>query len=155
MDITIENWQRKLKIDRHALVRHAEALAGFAGVSLGSLTVIVVDDAGCAPINEAAVGHAGPTDVITLSYDAIPGDEASAEIVLNAECAAQQRPEDPWRELVFYLAHAFNHLSGRDDDTPEKRTAMHRRERRWLARLLPTANRKPKSAEGKEQVPQR
>lgn len=136
MDIAIENRQRKLKIDRRALVRHAEALAGFAGVSLGSLTVIVVDDAGCAPINEAAVGHSGPTDVITLFYAAIPGDAASAEIVLNAECALQQRPEDPWRELVFYLAHAFNHLSGRDDDTPARRTAMHRRERRWLARLL-------------------
>lgn len=134
MNIQIENRQKKLPIDLPKLKRLTNSLASLAKVSLGEVTLIIVDDDGCAPINETAVGHSGPTDVITLFYPAIPGDVTgdTSEIILNAECALQQKPEAPLDELAFYLAHAFNHLSGHNDDTPSKRTAMHRRERRWL-----------------------
>ncbi len=119
------------------MVSVARRLAGMAGVRIGEVTVILCDDAGIAPVNEATVGHSGPTDVITLPCEPIPGveDEPSAEIVVNVECAVAQRPENPSLELAYYIAHAFDHLSGRDDDTPARRTAMHRRERRWLAEL--------------------
>ena len=138
MHVEIDNRQDKLKIQPRMLRDFATQFASLAKVDLGETTLIIVDDEGCAPINKAAVGHKGATDVITLFYPAIPGDEtgSSAEIIVNAECALKQRPEDPVRELAFYIAHAFNHLSGRDDDTPEKRTAMHRRERRWLSTVL-------------------
>ncbi len=138
MKLFIENRQKVLKIDRRELKRLANAFAEYSGVVLGEVTLIIVDDEGCAPINVAAVGHEGATDVITLYYEAIPGDDegASAEIIINAECAMRERPDEPFHELSYYLAHAFNHLSGRDDDTPKKRTAMHRRERAWLRRAL-------------------
>ena len=137
--VAVANRQGKAGVDARALSALASSLAALARVALDEATLILVDDAGCAPINAAAVGHEGPTDVITLSYPALPGEDGgdSAEIVLNVERALQQRPEDPSAELAFYLAHAFNHLSGRDDDTPARRTAMHRREHRWLARLSP------------------
>lgn len=137
--VVVSNRQRKARVSVRALSGLASSLAALARVCLDEATLILVDDVGCAPINAAAVGHEGPTDVITLSYPALPGEEGgdSAEIVLNVERAIQQRPEDPSAELAFYLAHAFNHLSGRDDDTPARRTAMHRREHRWLARLSP------------------
>ena len=139
MRIEIENRQRLARIDRRALRALAERLSALSGVAPGEVALILVDDAGIAPVNRAAVGHEGPTDVITLPYEAIPGEEGgpSAEIILNVERALGQRPEDPSRELAYYLAHAFDHLSGRDDDTPAARTAMHRRERRWLSRLMP------------------
>lgn len=138
MIVTIENRQRKMKLEKTRLAKMARFFSECAKVDLSEVTLIIVDDKGSAPINAAAVGHVGPTDVITIPYPAIPGDEdgPSAEIIINAECALKQRSEDPWRELLFYLAHAFNHLSGHDDDTPKKRSAMHRRERRWLARAL-------------------
>ena len=137
MKIEISNRQRTARIDAKALKELARRLSELSGVNLDAVSLILVDDAGIAPINSAAVGHEGATDVITLSYPAIPGDEEgdSAEIILNVERAVSQCPESPSRELAYYLAHAFDHLAGRDDATPKERTSMHRRERRWLAQL--------------------
>ena len=138
MRVAIDNRQRVAKIDRRALRALAARLSELSGAAPDEVTLILTDDAGIAPINKAAVGHEGPTDVITLQYEAIPGDEvgASAEIIVNVERAIGQRPKDPSRELAYYLAHAFDHLTGRDDATPATREAMHRRERRWLSLAL-------------------
>ena len=135
MDIVIENRQKAQWVPIPAFGRLVRDLAVKAKVDLGEVTVILVDDAGIAPINEAAVGHQGATDVITMPCDAVPGVPASAEIVIDAEMALSQRPEDPLLELAFYLAHAFDHLAGHDDSTPASRTSMHRREWRWLRSL--------------------
>lgn len=137
MEIGLENRQKLAAIDGRALEELALKLAAIAKAPACRATVIATDNAGIAPINRAAVGHEGPTDVITLFYDAIPGDDegASAEIVINVQCALEQNPENPSWEFAYYLAHAFDHLSGRDDATPQTRTAMHRRERRWLAAI--------------------
>lgn len=134
MRVATENRQRFATVRRRALENAAGLFARLAKVAPDEVTLILVDDAGIAPINRAAVGHEGATDVITLSYDAIPGDEAgpSAEVILNVQRAISQRPENPSLELAYYLAHAFDHLAGHDDDTPARRAAMHRRERRWL-----------------------
>ena len=137
MKIEISDRQSAARIDAKALKDMARRLAAIADVHLAAATLILVDDAGIAPINKAAVGHEGATDVITLFYDAIPGDEEgdSAEIILNVERAVSQRPEAPSLELAYYRAHAFDHLAGHDDATPKERTSMHRRERRWLAQI--------------------
>lgn len=132
MDVIVENRQKALCVPIPAFKRLVRELASKAKVDLGEVTVILVDDAGIAPINEAAVGHQGATDVITMPFEAMPGAPASAEIVIDAEMALSQRPEDPLQELAFYLAHAFDHLAGHDDATPASRTSMHRREWRWL-----------------------
>ncbi len=137
LPVEIDNRQRLYRVNGAALRQLARALAAKAAVPLREVTLILVDDAGCAPINAAAVGHQGATDVITLRYEAIPGEEPgdSAEIVLNLECAWKQGGGGGGcdRELAFYLAHAFDHLAGHDDATPAERTSMHRREWRWLA----------------------
>ena len=139
MKVSLSNRQRLARPDAAAIRAVAARLSALSGAAPAELTITLADDASIAPVNAAAVGHAGPTDVITLSYDAIPGDPdgPSAEIFLNVECAISQRPDDPSRELAYYLAHAFNHLAGHDDATPATRTAMHRRERRWLNALAP------------------
>ena len=133
--------QRAFRIDAKALRRLVRALASKSGRQLRDITVILVDDEGMAPINAAAVGHIGATDVITIVYPSLPGEEPgdSAEIVLNVECAWKQGGggDGANRELAYYLAHAFDHLAGHDDNTPSARTSMHRRERRWLGELSP------------------
>ena len=133
--------QRAFRMDAKALRQLARALAAKSGRPLRDITLILVDDAGMAPINAAAVGHSGATDVITIVYPSLPGEEPgdSAEIVLNVECAWKQGGggDGANRELAYYLAHAFDHLAGHDDNTPSARTSMHRRERRWLRELSP------------------
>ena len=141
--IRIHHRQRQHPVDAAALRVLAQALLQCAArleASCAGLTVdlVLVDDAACAPINRAAVGHEGPTDVITLRYAAIPGDTdgETAEIILNAACAWRQGRDRAGadRELALYLAHACDHLCGFDDQTPSARRAMRRREWRWLAR---------------------
>lgn len=133
--------QHAFRIDARALRKLARALVAKSGRPLRDITLILVDDEGIAPINAAAVGHEGATDVITIVYPSLPGEEPgdSAEIVLNVECAWKQGGggDGADRELTYYLAHAFDHLAGHDDDTPAARTSMHRRERRWLNELSP------------------
>ncbi len=141
MTVVVVNQQRALHLSAPALRKLARQLAEKAGRPLRDTTLILVDDAGMAPINASAVGHAGATDVITLTYPSLPGEQPgeSAEIILNVECAWKQGGEGEGadRELAFYLAHAFDHLAGYDDGTPGARTAMHRREWRWLKALEP------------------
>lgn len=133
--------QHAFRIDARALRKLARALAAKSGRPLRDITLILVDDEGIAPINAAAVGHEGATDVITIVYPSLPGEEPgdSAEIVLNVECAWKQGGggDGADRELAYYLAHAFDHLAGHDDATPAARTSMHRRERRWLNDISP------------------
>jgi rRNA maturation RNase YbeY len=132
------------RVDRSALRRICEALLKCADRIApqrlrSETTLILVDDAGCVPINAAALGHAGPTDVITLEYEPIPGEPAgaTAEIILNVECAWKQggSREEANRELALYLAHACDHLCGFDDQTASDRRAMRRREWRWLKQV--------------------
>ena len=133
--------QRSFRLSAPALRTLARRLAEKSRRPLRDITLILVDDAGIAPINAAAVGHTGATDVITLTYPALPGEDPgdSAEIILNVECAWKQGGggKGADRELAFYLAHAFDHLAGHDDATPTERTSMHRREWRWLKALEP------------------
>lgn len=133
--------QRAYSVSARALRDLARKLAALSKRPLRDITVILADDATIAPVNEAAVGHSGPTDVITMVYPSLPGEESgdSAEIVLNVECAWKQGGglKGADRELAFYLAHAFDHLAGHDDATPSARTSMHRREWRWLKSIAP------------------
>ena len=143
--LRIRNRQRRFRLDRAALLRLGRALMACAARSAPQrvwreIDILVVDDAGIAPIHAAAMGHDGPTDVLTLAYEAIPGEPegATAELVVNAERAWQQGGgcrAGANRELALYLAHACDHLCGHDDQTPAERRAMRRREWRWLAQV--------------------
>ncbi len=103
------------------------------------VTLLLVDDVRCSSINAAALGHEGATDVISMTYEAIPGESSgdSAELVLNLERAWQlgRTPAGASSELALYLAHGCDHLCGFDDATSVARRSMRRREQRWLRDL--------------------
>ena len=147
--------QRAYNVSTRGLRDLARKLAALSARPLRDITLILADDASIAPVNKAAVGHVGATDVITMVYPSLPGEEPgdSAEIVLNVECAWKQGGGGTGadRELAFYLAHAFDHLAGHDDATPAERTSMHRREWRWLKAVgpLPALFRRPAEQRGK------
>lgn len=103
------------------------------------VAVHLVGDGESARINSVIMGHEGPTDVITQRYDSIPGEPQglSGELYVNAKCALREGPKRPrWSaalELLLYVAHGIDHLSGADDATEAEYRAMRRRELSWIS----------------------
>lgn len=102
------------------------------------VSVFLTDDAGILPVNREFFGKNRSTDVISFRYDPDPGEDGtSGELLVNAQCAANEGPthDGVAAELALYMAHGFNHLAGADDNTPQKRAAMRRTETHRLSEL--------------------
>ena len=114
------------------------------------LTIHLIHDAISAQVNADILGHEGPTDVITQAYAPIPGEPPGliGELYVNIDEAARmvQRLGKTTleAELILYIAHGCDHLTGADDATPSDRAQMRRRDLRWrrfaLAHMHDTAN---------------
>lgn len=108
------------------------------GVPFRSVTVILQDDAFSAEVHEAVNGVQGATDVITQRYDAMPGEPPGVygELYVNADQALRAAPKrrgwSPAKELMLYVAHGMDHLSGADDLEPSDFNRMRRRELKWI-----------------------
>ena len=112
------------------------------GVPFRAVTVILQDDAFSAVVHEAINGAKGPTDVITQRYDAMPGEAEGVygELYVNVDQALRVAPKrrgwSPAKELLLYVAHGMDHLSGADDLKPRDYDRMRRRELNWLKELV-------------------
>ena len=101
------------------------------------VTVHLVRDESDA-MHRAIMGIAGATDVITQAYDAIPPEEPGllGELFVNTDQALRAAPKRrgwcPAKELLLYIAHGMDHLSGADDHDPADYTRMRRRELEWI-----------------------
>ena len=123
----------------------AEFFAAKSGARIGvpfrAVTVILQDDAFSAEVHEAINGAKGPTDVITQRYDAMPGEREGVygELYVNVDQALRVAPKrrgwSPAKELLLYVAHGMDHLSGADDLKPRDYDRMRRRELGWLKEL--------------------
>ncbi len=105
--------------------------------------VHLVRDAESAEIHRAIMGVDGATDVVTQAYDAIPPEPPGllGELFVNVDQARRAAPRrrgwSPAKELLLYVAHGMDHLSGADDHAPADYRRMRRRELSWLAALPP------------------
>ena len=111
------------------------------GIPFCAVTVILQNDAFSAEVHEAINGAKGPTDVITQRYDAMPGEAEGiyGELYVNTDQALRVAPKrrgwSPAKELLLYVAHGMDHLSGADDLKPRDYDRMRRRELNWLSSL--------------------
>jgi len=136
---------RGLGITRAELKRAAEFFAERSsrriGVPFRAVTVILQDDAFSAEVLLAINGAEGPTDAITQRYDAMPGEPEGVygEVYVNCDRALQAAPKrrgwSPAVELLLYVAHGMDHLSGADDCSPVDYNRMRRRELAWLKQV--------------------
>ena len=136
---------RRLGLTKVELKRAAAAFAAKSSARIGvpfrAVTVILQDDAFSAEVHEAINGATGPTDVITQRYDAMPGEAEGVygELYVNADQALRVAPKrrgwSPAKELLLYVAHGMDHLSGADDLKPRDYDRMRRRELGWLKEL--------------------
>jgi len=108
------------------------------GVPFRAVTVILQDDSFSAEVHAAINGVKGATDVVTQRYDALPGepDGVYGELYVNVDRARKAAPRrrgwSPAKELLLYVAHGMDHLSGADDLSPADYVRMRRRELGWL-----------------------
>ena len=102
------------------------------------VAVHLVDDEMSDEVHRAVMGIEGVTDVVTQAYDSIPPEEPGlfGEIFVNADQALRAAPKRRgWsvaKELLLYVAHGMDHLSGADDHSDEGYRAMRRRELGWV-----------------------
>ena len=141
---------RALGISRADLRSAAEFFASRSssrvGVPFRAVSVVLQDDAFSAEVHLAVNRAEGATDVVTQRYDAMPGEEPGVygELYVNCDQALRAAPRRRgWsaaKELLLYVAHGMDHLSGADDLSPADYERMRRRELSWLrqACALPT-----------------
>lgn len=133
---------RDLGLSRSALAAAAQYFAERSSARCGTpfreVAIIVQDDAASAEVHVAINGAVGPTDVVTQGYDPMPGDEPGVygELYVNADQALRVAPKrrnwSPALEMLLYVAHGMDHLSGEDDLEPDGYTRMRRRELGWI-----------------------
>ena len=103
------------------------------------VSVVLVDDARSSEAHKAVMGIDGATDVITEVFNPMPGEKGAVagELIVNTDCALRAAPRrkswSPLKELLLYIAHGMDHLSGADDSTFAERMRMRRRELSWIA----------------------
>lgn len=105
------------------------------------VVVHLVRDAVSDELHRAIMGVEGATDVITQAYDAVPPEEPGlyGELFVNTDQALRAAPKrtgwSPAKELLLYVAHGMDHLSGADDCAEADYNRMRRRELKWLNSL--------------------
>ena len=105
------------------------------------VVVHLVRDAASDELHQTIMGVAGATDVITQAYDAVPPEEPGlyGELFVNTDQALRAAPRrkgwSPAKELLLYIAHGMDHLSGADDCAEADYNGMRRRELTWLNSL--------------------
>lgn len=109
------------------------------GIPFHSVTVILQDDAASDEVHRGIMGVEGATDVITQAYEAMPPEPEGiyGELYVNTDQALRfsnvARNWSAEKELLLYIAHGMDHLSGADDFEPADRARMRRRELKWMS----------------------
>ena len=123
---------------RRAAAFFAARSSARCGLPFREVAVVLQDDAFSAETHLAINGVEGPTDVTTQGYDALPGEPTGVygELYVNAERGKTAAPKRKgWsvaKEILLYVAHGMDHLSGADDGGERDYWRMRRRELKWV-----------------------
>ncbi|WP_168433236.1 rRNA maturation RNase YbeY [Pontiella sulfatireligans] len=141
MITSILNQQKNHPVQQQKLQKLADWLgqkleAKTAPEPWSEVCIVLIDDDGITQTNREYFGKNRPTDVISFRYDPVPGedDALSGDLIINVDRAVLEGTArgDADYELALYTAHGFDHLSGAEDDTPEKHKKMRATETAWL-----------------------
>ncbi|AOS83349.1 rRNA maturation RNase YbeY [Chlorobaculum limnaeum] len=135
MPLQIFNTTRR-NIDEARLAEAVRLVVSEEGGSVGSIEAIYCGNKMIRRINRDFLGHDYATDTITFGYNESGEVEGEFYISLdvidsNAKCFGATFDD----ELLRVTIHSALHLMGHDDETPELRAAMSRREDRYMEQL--------------------
>jgi rRNA maturation RNase YbeY len=134
MVIEITHRQTDFRIDETRLRGYAEwimkQIAELSPDILWHELSLVLTDDSIRDLNRTWFGNDTVTDVISFPYP----EEGFGEVIVNLTQAKEEGElrESPDHELALYIAHGCHHLTGAEDDTPEKKAAMLNQESEWV-----------------------
>jgi len=113
------------------------------GCPEGELSLLIVDDAGIAPLNHQYLGRPGPTNVLAFPMQAGQFSDINphllGDVVISVDtCRREAEAADLTFERRFteLLIHGILHLRGYDhEQSPEEARRMARKSRDLLERL--------------------
>jgi len=135
LEIEVASEQDKLPIDESRLVEAARRVLAGEGISSGTVSLAVVNDARIHELNRRYLNHDYPTDVLSFVLEQSPAHLAG-EVIVSADTAISSSARYGWSpadELLLYVIHGCLHLAGQDDQTSAAREKMRDRERHYLA----------------------
>jgi rRNA maturation RNase YbeY len=112
------------------------------GIPFRAVTVVLQGDDESDEVHRGIMGVEGATDVITQAYEAMPPEPEGiyGELYVNVDQARRfsdvARNWSAAKELLLYVAHGMDHLSGADDLDDADRARMRRRELKWISEFL-------------------
>lgn len=136
MKIIITNEQDFVPVDEEKIRKALELVPW--GKKKMKISLVYVNDAEIAKLNERYLNHQGPTDVLSFPYASGEG-----EVIASGETAmeeAKARGIDPQGELLLYTIHGILHLLDYDDKSPEEAKEMHAKEKDIITQMGYTWN---------------
>lgn len=98
------------------------------------LSLVLTDDS-IRALNREWFGKDRVTDVISFAYpERGEGVGDTGEVIVNLRQALEEGRlrNGPDEELALYIAHGCHHLTGAEDNTPERKRAMLALETQWV-----------------------
>lgn len=123
MGILIDNRQNRQRISLNRMRTTARALLNALGSPDAELSIVIMDDAEIAQLNQQYRHRKGPTNVLAFAMnegqfsDLTP--DLLGDVVISAETAAREANElriSLSRRLDFLLTHGILHLFGYDHE---------------------------------------
>jgi probable rRNA maturation factor len=158
LSVFVTDEQQASVVDGPRWVALAERVLTDLGVEgEAELSLLYVDEAHMAALNQQFMGHAGPTDVLSFPIDGVAEPSTSGltpagraefdpddqplllgDIVICPAVAERQAPAHAGTyddELALLLVHGILHLMGMDHAADDERAALQARERDLLRRF--------------------
>ena len=137
-DLQLQNRQRRVRVDLRRLRDQLLRVAAREGLGGRRITVVLVSDRRIRRLNRDFHGRDEPTDVLAFDYGGgLDEDDVDGEVVVSAQRAQEEagrRGLPVEGELLLYCIHGLLHLAGYEDETPQGRRRMWRRQLAHLAR---------------------
>jgi probable rRNA maturation factor len=136
VDITQEF--KGVKLNRRKLAELVTVVCGRFGVSVATVSVVILGDEAISKINGRFLNQCWPTDVVSFDLSDDGNNSKTFEIVVNGEMAikeAKARGHSSQAELALYLTHGLLHNLGFDDSDEAEAGKMHDTEDDILQKL--------------------
>lgn len=149
-EILIDNRQNRQAIALTKVREAASVILSALGCPEGELSLLIVDDAGIAPLNHQYLGRRGPTNVLAFPMQDSEFSDINphllGDVVISVDTCRREAEAAGYsfeHRFTELLIHGILHLRGYDHEhSPAEARRMARKSRDLLERLA-TAHRPP------------